>query len=49
VLLRMGSDDLEWIARRLAGLGMDFSIVGPEELRQAVRREAARLAGCAAG
>jgi predicted DNA-binding transcriptional regulator YafY len=49
VLQRMGSDDLEWIARRLAGLGMDFSIVGPEELRQAVRREAARLAGCAAG
>ncbi len=49
VLLRMGSDDLEWMARRLAGLGMDFSIVGPDELRQAVRREAARLAVCAAG
>jgi predicted DNA-binding transcriptional regulator YafY len=48
VLLRMGSDELEWMARLLAGLGIHFSVLSPYELRQAVRRGAARLAACAA-
>jgi predicted DNA-binding transcriptional regulator YafY len=49
VLLRIGADDLTWIAQLLAGLGMNFSVLGPVELRRAVRREAARLAACVAG
>jgi predicted DNA-binding transcriptional regulator YafY len=49
VLLRVRADDLGWLARLLAGLGMDFSVLGPDELRQAVRREAARIAACASG
>ncbi|MGP8160814.1 MAG: helix-turn-helix transcriptional regulator [Candidatus Dormibacteria bacterium] len=47
VLLRIGADDLEWIVRRLAGLGVAFTVLAPAELRDAVLREAARLAGCA--
>ena len=49
VLLRIGADDLTWIAQLLAGLGMNFSVIGPVELRRAVRQEAARLAECVAG
>jgi predicted DNA-binding transcriptional regulator YafY len=47
VLLRIGSDDLNWIVRFLTGLGIDFTVLAPPELRQAVRREAERLVGCA--
>jgi predicted DNA-binding transcriptional regulator YafY len=47
VLLRIGSDDLDWIVRFLAGLGLDFTVLAPVELRQAARQEAERLVGCA--
>ena len=47
VLLRIGADDLEWIVRYLAELGVDFTVVRPPELRRAIRDEAARLAACA--
>jgi len=49
VLLRIGADDLEWIARRVARLGVPFTVLDPPELRHAVRSEAARLAACAEG
>jgi predicted DNA-binding transcriptional regulator YafY len=49
VRLRLGSDDLEWIVRYLAGLGVDFTVLDPPALRDAVRREAARLSACAEG
>jgi predicted DNA-binding transcriptional regulator YafY len=48
-LLRIGADDLEWIVRRLSGLGVAFSVLSPPELAEAVRSEAARLAACAPG
>jgi predicted DNA-binding transcriptional regulator YafY len=48
VLLRLGADDLGWIVHHLAGLGLDFTVVSPPELRGALRREAERLAACAA-
>ena len=47
--LRIGADDLEWIVRRLSLLGVAFTVLGPPELRDAVLREAARLAVCARG
>ena len=46
-LLRIGADDLEWIVRRLASLGVPFTVLSPPELGEAVHREAARLAACA--
>jgi len=49
VRLRIGADDLEWIVRRLSLLGVAFTVIGPPELRDAVLREAARLAVCARG
>ena len=49
VQLNIGGDDLEWIVRRLAGLGVGFAVLEPAELRDAVRREAARLAACSRG
>jgi predicted DNA-binding transcriptional regulator YafY len=49
VRLRIGADDLEWIVRRLSLLGVAFTVLGPPELRDAVLREAARLAVCARG
>jgi predicted DNA-binding transcriptional regulator YafY len=47
VVLRLGGDDLEWIARYLAGLGFGFTVLDPPGLRDAVRAEAERLAACA--
>ncbi|HXZ99031.1 MAG TPA: YafY family protein [Candidatus Binatia bacterium] len=48
VRLRLGADDLGWIVRYLAGLGMNFTVISPPELRDAVLREAERLEACAA-
>ena len=49
IRLRIGADDLEWIVRRLSLLGVAFTVIDPPELRDAVLREAARLAVCAPG
>jgi len=46
--LRLGADDLEWIVRYLARLGVPFTVLHPPELREALLREAARLAACGA-
>jgi predicted DNA-binding transcriptional regulator YafY len=35
--LRMGADDLEWIAGRLVGLGLPFEVLEPGELREHFR------------
>jgi len=43
-LLRMRADSLDWVAGMLAGLGCDFTIREPEELRASVRELAERLA-----
>jgi predicted DNA-binding transcriptional regulator YafY len=43
-ILRMRVESLDWMAALLAGLGCDFTIRRPEELRASVRRLAARLA-----
>ena len=42
-LLRMRVDSLDWMAGVLAGLGCDFAVQAPEELREAVRGLAGRL------
>lgn len=47
VRLRLGGDDLEWIVRYLVGLGADFTVLRPPELREALRAEAERLRRCA--
>lgn len=44
-LLRIGADDLEWIARLLAGLPCSFKVLDPPELREAVKELASELAG----
>ena len=49
VRLRIGADDLDWIVRRLSLLGVAFTVLDPPELRDAVLKEAARLAVCARG
>ena len=43
-LLRMRVDSLDWMATVLAGLGCDFTIRRPDELRASVRTLAERLA-----
>jgi predicted DNA-binding transcriptional regulator YafY len=43
VLLRIGADDLDWIARYLAGLDLPFTVIRPAELRAALKRLAERL------
>jgi predicted DNA-binding transcriptional regulator YafY len=45
--LVLGADSLEWAAGVLAGLGADFRVVRPEELRAHVGELAARLARAA--
>jgi predicted DNA-binding transcriptional regulator YafY len=42
-LLRLGANDLAWIARFLAGLPFAFEIRSPVELRRAVRDHARAL------
>ena len=46
-LLRMRVSSLDWTASVLSGLGCDFTILGPDELRTSVRTFAERLAACA--
>ena len=46
-LLRMRVSSLDWTASVLSGLGCDFTILGPDELRTSVRAFAERLAACA--
>jgi predicted DNA-binding transcriptional regulator YafY len=43
VLLRIGADDLGWLASYLAGLELRFSVTQPAELRTAIRSLAERL------
>ena len=47
-ILRMRVESLDWMAGMLAGLGSDFTIDRPDELRAAVRRLSERLAAAAA-
>ena len=42
-MLRIGANELDWIARYLAGLPFDFEVISPPELRKAVRALARRL------
>jgi predicted DNA-binding transcriptional regulator YafY len=42
-MLRIGADDLRWLARYLASLPCDFKVIEPEELKEAVRDLAARI------
>ncbi len=42
-VLRLGAPDLEWIARYLAGLDVEFEVRDPPELRTAIRKLARRL------
>jgi predicted DNA-binding transcriptional regulator YafY len=42
-LLRIGAEDLEWIARYLAGLPCGFTVLEPDELKGAVDELAHRL------
>lgn len=41
---RTGDDDLEWLAMRVAMLGVDFDVLGPPELVEQMRALAARFA-----
>lgn len=43
-LLRIGADELDWIARYLAGLPCRFRILEPDDLKEALREVIARLA-----
>jgi predicted DNA-binding transcriptional regulator YafY len=42
-LLRMGANDLDWIARYIAGLPFDAQVREPPELRAALRALGRRL------
>jgi predicted DNA-binding transcriptional regulator YafY len=42
--LELGADSLEWAAGFLAGLGADFEVIRPPELRAELRGLAERLA-----
>jgi predicted DNA-binding transcriptional regulator YafY len=41
--LRMRADSLDWVAGVLAGLGADFQVIRPDELREHLQRLASRL------
>jgi predicted DNA-binding transcriptional regulator YafY len=45
--LRLQADSLEWAAGMLAGLGAEFEVVRPDELREQLARLAARLGAAA--
>lgn len=47
VLVRIGADELDWIARFLAGLDVSFRILRPAELRAALAALGQRLAALA--
>jgi predicted DNA-binding transcriptional regulator YafY len=49
VLLRAGTDDLDWMARFLVNLDLPLVVRRPPELREALRRLAARVADLASG
>lgn len=42
-LVRMGANDLDWIARYLAGIEHDFEVLGPPELKAELRALGRRL------
>jgi len=42
-VLRMRVESLDWMARVLAGLGCEFCVVQPSELRESVANLARRL------
>jgi predicted DNA-binding transcriptional regulator YafY len=42
-LLRMRAESLDWVAGLLAGVGCDFTVRRPDELRSSLRALAARL------
>jgi hypothetical protein len=44
LLLRGTADNLDWVAGQLAAFSFGFVVVGPDELRGALRRLAAKLA-----
>jgi predicted DNA-binding transcriptional regulator YafY len=46
--LEMGADSLEWAAGFLAGIGADFRVVRPDELRTQLRELGSRLARASA-
>ncbi len=48
-LLRLRTSSLDWAAALLAGLGCEFTIRGPGELRESVRALADRLTASASG
>jgi predicted DNA-binding transcriptional regulator YafY len=48
VRLSAQADDLDWIARELARMPFDFTVLAPADLRGAVRRHGARLRRLAA-
>ncbi|HEX2433786.1 MAG TPA: WYL domain-containing protein, partial [Gaiellaceae bacterium] len=41
--LKMRADSLDWVAGVLAGLGTDFRVIRPDELREHLERLASRL------
>jgi len=47
VLLRAQLDELDWFARQLARQPFDFTVRGPEGLREALRTLAGRLGALA--
>ena len=47
VLFRVGADELDWIARYVAGLNLPFTVLGPPELRDAFGALADRLKAAA--
>lgn len=42
--LQMRADSLDWVAGVLAGLGADFQVIRPDELRESLAKLASRLA-----
>ncbi len=48
VLMRLETDDFEWTARTLVGLGRRFTVIRPPELRDALRRLGNELTAMAA-
>ena len=49
VRLSTQADDLDWFARELARLPFDFAVLAPPALRDAIRRQGARLRRLATG
>lgn len=49
VRLSAQADDLDWFARELARLPFDFAVLSPSAIRDAIRRQGARLRRLAAG